>query len=62
MGNEQQFKRIAAKELNLLKQKGIKITALTAYDFIIRLNIPTYGIGTGLHSNGQIIVSALLLG
>ncbi len=62
MGNEQQFKRIAAKELNLLKQKGIKITALTAYDFIIRLNIQTSGIGTGLHSNGQIIVSALLLG
>ena len=34
MGTEQQFKRITTKALNLLKQKGIKITALTAYDFI----------------------------
>jgi len=34
MGTEQSFKRITTKTLNLLKQKGIKITALTAYDFI----------------------------
>src|SRR3972149_6279233 len=34
MGTEQQFKRITTKALNLLKQKGIKISALTAYDFI----------------------------
>ena len=34
MGTEKQFKRITTKALNLLKQKGIKITALTAYDFI----------------------------
>jgi 3-methyl-2-oxobutanoate hydroxymethyltransferase len=34
MSTEQQIKRVTTKALNLLKQKGIKISALTAYDFI----------------------------
>jgi 3-methyl-2-oxobutanoate hydroxymethyltransferase len=34
MSTEQTFKRITTKALGLLKKKGIKITALTAYDFI----------------------------
>lgn len=34
MSTEQKFKRITTKALGLLKKKGIKITALTAYDFI----------------------------
>lgn len=34
MNTEQTFKRITTKALGLLKKKGIKITALTAYDFI----------------------------
>jgi 3-methyl-2-oxobutanoate hydroxymethyltransferase len=34
MSTEQSFKRITTKSLSLLKKKGTKITALTAYDFI----------------------------
>jgi len=34
MSTEQQFKKITTKSLSLLKKKGTKITALTAYDFI----------------------------
>ena len=34
MSTEQQIKRITTKSLQLLKKKGIKISALTAYDFI----------------------------
>jgi 3-methyl-2-oxobutanoate hydroxymethyltransferase len=34
MSTEQQIKRITTKALFLLKKKGIKISALTAYDFI----------------------------
>jgi 3-methyl-2-oxobutanoate hydroxymethyltransferase len=34
MSTEPVFKRVTTKALALLKQKGIKITALTAYDFI----------------------------
>ena len=34
MSIEQQIKRITTKALALLKKKGIKISALTAYDFI----------------------------
>lgn len=34
MSVEKQFKRITTKALSVLKQKGIKISALTAYDFI----------------------------
>jgi 3-methyl-2-oxobutanoate hydroxymethyltransferase len=34
MSTEQEIKRITTKALGLLKKKGIKITALTAYDFI----------------------------
>jgi 3-methyl-2-oxobutanoate hydroxymethyltransferase len=34
MSTEQTIKRITTKSLSLLKQKGVKITALTAYDFI----------------------------
>ncbi|MEO8399638.1 MAG: 3-methyl-2-oxobutanoate hydroxymethyltransferase, partial [Ignavibacteriaceae bacterium] len=34
MSTEQQIKRVTTKSLQLLKKKGIKISALTAYDFI----------------------------
>ena len=34
MSIEQEIKRVTTKSLNLLKKKGIKISALTAYDFI----------------------------
>lgn len=34
MSTEKTIKRITTKSLMLLKQKGVKITALTAYDFI----------------------------
>ena len=34
MSTEKQIKRITTKSLQLLKKKGIKISALTAYDFI----------------------------
>ncbi|MGE5810988.1 MAG: 3-methyl-2-oxobutanoate hydroxymethyltransferase, partial [Ignavibacteria bacterium] len=34
MNTEPKFKRITTKALSVLKQRGIKITALTAYDFI----------------------------
>jgi 3-methyl-2-oxobutanoate hydroxymethyltransferase len=34
MSTEQEIKRITTKALGLLKKKGIKISALTAYDFI----------------------------
>lgn len=34
MNTEPKFKRITTKALSLLKQRGIKITALTSYDFI----------------------------
>jgi len=34
MNTEKTFKRITTKSLSLLKEKGVKITSLTAYDFI----------------------------
>lgn len=34
MNTEKEIKRITTRALSLLKKKGIKITALTAYDFI----------------------------
>lgn len=34
MSTEQEIKRVTTKSLSLLKKKGIKIAALTAYDFI----------------------------
>ncbi len=34
MSTEKTIKRITTKSLSLLKQKGVKISALTAYDFI----------------------------
>jgi 3-methyl-2-oxobutanoate hydroxymethyltransferase len=34
MNTEKEIKRITTKALSLLKKKGIKITSLTAYDFI----------------------------
>ncbi len=34
MSTEKEIKRVTTKALNLLKKKGIKISALTAYDFI----------------------------
>ncbi len=34
MSTEKTIKRITTKSLSLLKQKGVRITALTAYDFI----------------------------
>ena len=34
MSSVKEIKRITTKSLNLLKKKGIRITALTAYDFI----------------------------
>ncbi len=34
MSTEKQFKRVTTKTLFILKRKGIKISALTAYDFI----------------------------
>ncbi len=34
MSTEPKFKRITTKALSVLKQRGIKITSLTAYDFI----------------------------
>jgi 3-methyl-2-oxobutanoate hydroxymethyltransferase len=34
METEKEIKRVTTKALSLLKKKGIKITALTAYDFI----------------------------
>ena len=34
MSTEKEIKRITTKALYLLKKKGVKITALTAYDFI----------------------------
>jgi len=44
MSIEQQIKRITTKALVLLKKKGIKITALTAYDFITAKLIDKAGI------------------
>lgn len=44
MGTEQQFKKITTKALTLLKQKKIKITALTAYDFITAKILDAAGI------------------
>lgn len=34
MSTEKEIKRITTKSLSLMKKKGIKVTALTAYDFI----------------------------
>src|SRR3972149_4204510 len=34
MSTEKEIKRVTTKSLGLLKSKGIKISALTAYDFI----------------------------
>jgi ketopantoate hydroxymethyltransferase len=34
MSTEKEIKRVTTKALSLLKKKGIKISALTAYDFI----------------------------
>src|SRR3990170_1909655 len=44
MNTEKEIKRITTKALSLLKKKGIKITALTAYDFITAKLIDQSGI------------------
>ena len=44
MSTEKQIKRVTTKTLSLLKKKGIKITALTAYDFITAKLIDEAGI------------------
>ena len=44
MNTEKEIKRITTKALSLLKKKGIKITALTAYDFITAKLIDEAGI------------------
>jgi 3-methyl-2-oxobutanoate hydroxymethyltransferase len=43
-GQQQQFRRVTTKTFMLMKQKGIKITALTAYDFITAKLIDQAGI------------------
>ena len=44
MSTEKTIKRITTKSLALLKHKGVKITALTAYDFIIAKLLDEAGI------------------
>lgn len=44
MSTEKEIKRVTTKALYLLKKKGIKITALTAYDFITAKIIDAAGI------------------
>ena len=44
MSTEQEIKRITTKSLALLKKKKIKITALTAYDFITAKLLDNAGI------------------
>ncbi len=44
MNTEKEIKRVTTKALHLLKKKGIKITALTAYDFITAKLIDAAGI------------------
>lgn len=44
MSTEQEIKRITTKSLALLKKKKIKITALTAYDFITAILLDNAGI------------------
>jgi 3-methyl-2-oxobutanoate hydroxymethyltransferase len=44
MSTEKEIKRITTKTLSLLKKKGIKITALTAYDFITAKILDEVGI------------------
>lgn len=44
MSTEQKFKRITTKSLSLLKKKNIKITALTAYDYIMAKLLDESGI------------------
>jgi 3-methyl-2-oxobutanoate hydroxymethyltransferase len=44
MSTEKEFKKVTTKTLGLLKEKGIKVTALTAYDFITAKLIDEAGI------------------
>jgi 3-methyl-2-oxobutanoate hydroxymethyltransferase len=44
MSTEKEIKRITTKALYLLKKKGVKITALTAYDFITAKLLDAAGI------------------
>jgi 3-methyl-2-oxobutanoate hydroxymethyltransferase len=44
MSTEKEIKRITTKSLSLLKKKGIKISALTAYDFITATLLDRAGI------------------
>ena len=44
MSTEKEIKRITTKSLSLLKKKGIKISALTAYDYITAMLIDQAGI------------------
>jgi 3-methyl-2-oxobutanoate hydroxymethyltransferase len=44
MSSEKQIKRVTTKALSLLKKKGIKISALTAYDYITAKLIDEAGI------------------
>ncbi len=44
MSTEKQIKRVTTKTLSLMKKKGIKITALTAYDFITAKILDEVGI------------------
>lgn len=44
METEKEIKRVTTKALSLLKKKGIKITALTAYDFITAKLLDSAGI------------------
>src|SRR3972149_5882922 len=48
MSTEKQIKRITTKTLSLLKKKKIKITALTAYDFITAKLLDDAGIDIAL--------------
>lgn len=48
MSTEKQIKRITTKTLSLLKKKKIKITALTAYDFITAKLLDEAGIDIAL--------------
>jgi 3-methyl-2-oxobutanoate hydroxymethyltransferase len=44
MSTEKEIKRVTTKSLSLLKKKGIKISALTAYDYITAMLIDKAGI------------------
>ena len=44
MSTEKEIKRVTTKSLSLLKKKGIKISALTAYDYITAMLIDKAGV------------------